>query len=104
MIAASAAARSGIVLQSRRFALRLGRVASRGGPSPRINRRRRGNDRSVGRRRASSRRTKEESMVALQAVSQGPQTQVSTDFDVIIIGAGVAGLYQLYSLRELGFR
>ena len=28
----------------------------------------------------------------------------SADFDVIIIGAGFSGLYQLYRLRELGFR
>jgi acetone monooxygenase len=26
------------------------------------------------------------------------------DFDAIVIGAGVAGLYQLYRLRELGLR
>ena len=26
------------------------------------------------------------------------------DFEVVVIGAGVAGLYQLYKLRELGFR
>ena len=26
------------------------------------------------------------------------------DFDAIVIGAGVAGLYQLYKLRELGLR
>src|SRR6516225_2489091 len=28
----------------------------------------------------------------------------SLDFDAIVIGAGVAGLYQLYKLRELGLR
>lgn len=28
----------------------------------------------------------------------------STDFDVVVIGAGFAGLYQLYMLRELGLR
>ena len=26
------------------------------------------------------------------------------DFDAIVIGAGVSGLYQLYRLRELGLR
>jgi cation diffusion facilitator CzcD-associated flavoprotein CzcO len=26
------------------------------------------------------------------------------EFDAIIIGAGVSGLYQLYKLRELGLR
>ncbi len=26
------------------------------------------------------------------------------DFDAVVIGAGVAGLYQLYKLRELGLR
>ena len=35
-----------------------------------------------------------------------PETRSGTrpDFDAIVIGAGVAGLYQLYSLRELGLR
>lgn len=27
-----------------------------------------------------------------------------SSFDAIVIGAGVAGLYQLYKLRELGLR
>jgi cation diffusion facilitator CzcD-associated flavoprotein CzcO len=31
-------------------------------------------------------------------------TAAGLDFDVIVIGAGVAGLYQLYKLRELGLR
>ena len=26
------------------------------------------------------------------------------DYDVVIIGAGISGLYQLYRLRESGFR
>src|SRR5579872_5491830 len=43
-------------------------------------------------------------MVGLQAVSHRAQTQAMTDFDVIVIGAGVAGLYQLYKLRQLGLR
>jgi phytoene dehydrogenase-like protein len=29
-------------------------------------------------------------------------TRTATDFDAIVIGAGVSGLYQLYRLRELG--
>ena len=28
----------------------------------------------------------------------------TTDFDAVIIGAGVSGLYQLYKLRELGLK
>ena len=32
------------------------------------------------------------------------QTETGLDFDAIVIGAGVAGLYQLYKLRELGLR
>ncbi len=31
-----------------------------------------------------------------------PAASVATDFDAIVIGAGVSGLYQLYRLRELG--
>ena len=31
-----------------------------------------------------------------------PTAGVATDFDAIVIGAGVSGLYQLYRLRELG--
>src|ERR1700691_3638774 len=31
-----------------------------------------------------------------------PTAEVATDFDAIVIGAGVSGLYQLYRLRELG--
>ena len=26
------------------------------------------------------------------------------DFDAIVIGAGIAGLYQLYKLREIGMK
>jgi cation diffusion facilitator CzcD-associated flavoprotein CzcO len=45
-------------------------------------------------------------MVALQAVADEARTATGTDFDfdAIIIGAGVSGLYQLYRLRELGLR
>ena len=43
-------------------------------------------------------------MVALQAVSPEARTKTHLDFDAIVIGAGVSGLYQLYRLRELGLR
>jgi cation diffusion facilitator CzcD-associated flavoprotein CzcO len=36
------------------------------------------------------------------AVPNGTSTDTTTDFDAIVIGAGVSGLYQLYKLRELG--
>ena len=32
------------------------------------------------------------------------RTPDKLDFDAVVIGAGVAGLYQLYKLRELGLR
>ena len=43
-------------------------------------------------------------MDGLQAVSPEARTQTHLDFDAIVIGAGVSGLYQLYRLRELGLR
>ena len=43
-------------------------------------------------------------MVALQAVTGKSRIETTTDFDAIIIGAGVSGLYQLYQLRELGLK
>jgi cation diffusion facilitator CzcD-associated flavoprotein CzcO len=33
-----------------------------------------------------------------------PASKMAVDFDAIIIGAGVSGLYQLYRARELGLR
>ncbi len=33
-----------------------------------------------------------------------PTAKTATDFEAIVIGAGVTGLYQLYRLRELGMR
>ena len=36
------------------------------------------------------------------AVPCGTLTEAGLDFDAIVIGAGVSGLYQLYKLRELG--
>jgi cation diffusion facilitator CzcD-associated flavoprotein CzcO len=38
------------------------------------------------------------------AVAHKGKADTATDFDAIIIGAGVSGLYQLYRLRELGLR
>jgi cation diffusion facilitator CzcD-associated flavoprotein CzcO len=38
------------------------------------------------------------------AVPNGISTETATDFDAIVIGAGVSGLYQLYRLRELGLK
>ena len=39
-----------------------------------------------------------------QAVSNGSSTEPRLNFDAIVIGAGVSGLYQLYKLRELGLK
>jgi cation diffusion facilitator CzcD-associated flavoprotein CzcO len=36
------------------------------------------------------------------AVPDGTSIDTASDFDAIVIGAGVSGLYQLYRLRELG--
>jgi cation diffusion facilitator CzcD-associated flavoprotein CzcO len=47
---------------------------------------------------------KEEYMDAVQEVQTGTGTKVGPEFDAIVIGAGVAGLFQLYRLRELGLR
>src|SRR5512132_3502443 len=43
-------------------------------------------------------------MDELPAVPDRTSTEMALDFDSIVIGAGVAGLYQLYRLRELGLR
>jgi cation diffusion facilitator CzcD-associated flavoprotein CzcO len=48
--------------------------------------------------------SKEKCMVAVQTLQPEPRTANDTEFDAIVIGAGVAGLYQLYKLRELGLR
>jgi cation diffusion facilitator CzcD-associated flavoprotein CzcO len=49
-------------------------------------------------------RWKEDSMDGSPAVPDGTSTEAVTDFDAIVIGAGVSGLYQLYRLRELGLK
>ncbi len=43
-------------------------------------------------------------MVALQAIRPEGQTGTHPEFDAVVIGAGVSGLYQLYKLRELGLQ
>jgi len=43
-------------------------------------------------------------MVAAQALQYEARAARECEFDAIVIGAGVAGLYQLYRLRELGLR
>src|SRR5436305_8123805 len=43
-------------------------------------------------------------MDGLPAVSDSTSTATAMDFDAVVIGAGVSGLYQLYRLRELGAR
>src|SRR5690242_7828013 len=41
-------------------------------------------------------------MVASQTIADRSKAGTHADFDAIVIGAGVSGLYQLYRLRELG--
>ena len=43
-------------------------------------------------------------MVALQALAHKARTETGPDFDAVVVGAGVSGLYQLCKLRELGLR
>jgi cation diffusion facilitator CzcD-associated flavoprotein CzcO len=43
-------------------------------------------------------------MVTSQALGDSVNAATSADFDAIVIGAGVSGLYQLYRLRELGLK
>jgi cation diffusion facilitator CzcD-associated flavoprotein CzcO len=43
-------------------------------------------------------------MNASQAAARSITADPALDFDAIVIGAGVSGLYQLYKLRELGLR
>jgi cation diffusion facilitator CzcD-associated flavoprotein CzcO len=46
----------------------------------------------------------EESMNVVPAVSGSAAAETALDFDAVVIGAGVSGLYMLYRLRELGLR
>jgi cation diffusion facilitator CzcD-associated flavoprotein CzcO len=41
-------------------------------------------------------------MIASATIADRPETETRVDFDAVVIGAGVSGLYQLYRLRELG--
>ena len=41
-------------------------------------------------------------MVASQTIARKSNAEMPVDFDAVVIGAGVSGLYQLYRLRELG--
>src|SRR5258707_7277549 len=43
-------------------------------------------------------------MIASPETQAPPDTSPALDFDAIIIGAGMSGMYQLYRLRELGIR
>src|SRR2546423_6871116 len=43
-------------------------------------------------------------MDGLPAVPDSTATETALDFDAVVIGAGVSGLYQLYRLRELGLK
>ena len=43
-------------------------------------------------------------MAAANMVARKSATEAAVDFDAIVIGAGVSGLYQLYKLRELGLK
>ena len=33
-----------------------------------------------------------------------PPSDIDLDYDAIVIGAGISGLYQLYKLREIGMK
>jgi len=43
-------------------------------------------------------------MASSQTVPLQAEPDTPTEFDAIVIGAGVSGLYQLHKLRELGLR
>jgi cation diffusion facilitator CzcD-associated flavoprotein CzcO len=43
-------------------------------------------------------------MDGVPVVPDSASTETAMDFDAVVIGAGVSGLYQLYRLRELGLR
>jgi predicted NAD/FAD-dependent oxidoreductase len=43
-------------------------------------------------------------MTGSQAATRNVEAERAADFDAVIIGAGVSGLYQLYKLRELGLK
>ena len=43
-------------------------------------------------------------MTASRQAQSAPDAAPVLDYDAIIIGAGMSGMYQLYRLRELGLR
>ena len=43
-------------------------------------------------------------MIASSETPAPPDATPALDYDAIIIGAGMSGMYQLYRLRELGMR
>src|SRR5271163_3911884 len=43
-------------------------------------------------------------MASSQSFAHKAEIDIDGEFDAIVIGAGVSGLYQLYRLRELGLR
>src|SRR5215813_4920164 len=47
---------------------------------------------------------RDDSMDGLPAVPDATSAETGLDFDAVVIGAGVSGLYQLYKLRELGLK
>jgi len=43
-------------------------------------------------------------MTGLQTAARNAAADPAEDFDAVIIGAGVSGLYQLHRLRQLGLK
>ena len=43
-------------------------------------------------------------MIATQTAARSVEAPRAADFDAVVIGAGVSGLYQLYRLRQLGLK
>ena len=43
-------------------------------------------------------------MSTISDLSQDAEAESHQPFDVVVVGAGFAGLYMLYRLRELGLR
>src|SRR6202035_3851117 len=43
-------------------------------------------------------------MSVSEATTRRAETGLAAEFDAVVIGAGVSGLYQLYKLRELGLK
>src|SRR6202012_5980675 len=59
--------------------------------------------RSVGNATARSVKLKDDdAMSAAVEVSERPRTANDVDFDAIIIGGGISGMFMLYRLRQLG--